>query len=89
VVYEGHLVDRAPVDRAATLAVARGARRFLIKTGAGIVRLDGPLGDADVACHLVHEDGFLRVPVLVVGDLVVRGYTEALYREALGRGAAR
>lgn len=34
--------------------------------------------------YLVHEDGLLRVPVLVLDDLVVRGYTEALYREALG-----
>jgi hypothetical protein len=32
----------------------------------------------------VHEDGFMRVPVLVRGDLIVRGYTEALYRDALG-----
>lgn len=34
--------------------------------------------------YLVHEDDFLRVPVLVLGDLLVRGYTEELYREALG-----
>lgn len=81
-------MDRAPVDRAASLEVARGARRFLIKTGSDILRLAGPLGDGDVARHLVHEDGFLRVPVLVLGDVVVRGYTEALYREALGGGAA-
>jgi hypothetical protein len=33
----------------------------------------------------VHQDGFLRVPVLVNDGLFVRGYTEALYREALGR----
>jgi hypothetical protein len=32
----------------------------------------------------VHADGFLRVPVLVLGDVLVRGYTEELYREALG-----
>jgi hypothetical protein len=25
----------------------------------------------------------MRVPVLLLGDLVVRGYTEALYAEAL------
>jgi hypothetical protein len=31
----------------------------------------------------VHEDGFLRVPLLVMNDLFVRGYTEDLYREAL------
>jgi hypothetical protein len=49
------------------------------------VRLDGPLADTDVAKYLVHDDGFLRVPVLVIGDVLVRGYTEALYREALDR----
>jgi len=37
-----------------------------------------------VTRYLVHEDGFLRVPVLLVGDLLVRGYTEELYLEALG-----
>jgi hypothetical protein len=43
-----------------------------------------PLDDAGVERHLVHEDGFMRVPVLVIGDLLVRGYTDALYAEALG-----
>ena len=33
---------------------------------------------------LLHDDGFLRVPVLVLDDLIVRGFTEDLYREALG-----
>jgi len=31
----------------------------------------------------VHDDGFLRVPVLMLGDTLVRGYTETLYRDAL------
>lgn len=77
-------MDTAPVDRTATLALARGARTLLVKSDDGVLRLDAPLADADVVRHLVHEDGFLRVPVLVVGDVLVRGYTEALYREALG-----
>jgi len=34
-----------------------------------------------MAGYLVHEDGFMRVPVLVMADLLVRGYTEALYHE--------
>ena len=72
------------MDRPATLALARGARRLIVKAGDTIVRLDGPLTDADVATYLVHDDGFLRVPVLVIGDVLVRGYTDALYREALG-----
>ncbi len=78
-------MDAAPLDRAATLALARGARRLLVKSADGVLRLDGPLADADVARHLVHEDGFLRVPVLALGDVLVRGFTEELYREALGR----
>ena len=71
------------MDRAATLALARGARTLLVK-GDGILRLDAPLTEADVVRHLVHEDGFLRVPVLVLGDVLVRGYTEELYRVAFG-----
>lgn len=71
------------MDRAGTLALARGARRLVAKVGADVVRLDGPLAEADVLRCLVHDDGFLRVPVLVVGDLLVRGFTEDLYREAL------
>ena len=39
------------------------------------------LDDAVVARHLVHEDGFMRVPILVIDDLLVRGYTDALYQE--------
>ena len=75
------------MDRAATLALARSARRTFVKAGDTIVRLDGPLTDADATKYLVHDDGFLRVPVLLIGDMLVRGYTEALYGEALdGKG---
>jgi hypothetical protein len=77
-------VDAAPVDAAATLALAREVRMLLVKSGDGVLRLDAPLSDADVVRHLVHDDGFLRVPVLVLGDVLVRGFTDALYREALG-----
>jgi hypothetical protein len=57
---------------------------MVVKLGDAIVRLDGPFSDADLTKYLVHEDGFMRVPVLMIGDLIVRGYSEALYREALG-----
>ena len=74
------------MDRAATLALARRAGRLLAKAGQEIVRLDAartPITDVDIERYLVHDDGFLRVPVLVLGHLLVRGYTEDLYREAL------
>jgi len=80
-------VDHAPIDRAGTLALARTARRLLVKSGEQIVRLDAeraPITEADAERYLLHPDGFLRVPVLVMGGLLVRGYTEDLYREALG-----
>jgi arsenate reductase-like glutaredoxin family protein len=85
-VYESRLVEQAPVNRAATLALAHGARRLLAKAGQEVIRLDAvraPITDVDVERYLVHDDGFLRVPVLILGDLLVRGYTEDLYREAL------
>lgn len=78
-------MDTAPVDRAATLALARGARALLVKSGDGVLRLDAPLTESDIVRSLVHEDGFLRVPVLVLDDVLVRGYTEELYRAAFGR----
>src|SRR2546430_7562271 len=59
--YESRLVEQAPVDREATLALARAACRLLVKSGDGDLRLDAPLTDADIVHYLVHEDGFLRV----------------------------
>jgi hypothetical protein len=58
---------------------------LLVKAGNEILRFDTAthrLSDTEVRRYLVHEDGFMRVPVLLVGALVVRGYTEALYAEA-------
>lgn len=62
----------------------------MIKTGTEIIRLEADrsaLDDATVECYLVHEDGFMRVPVLVVDDLLVRGYTDALYAEVFATPA--
>jgi arsenate reductase-like glutaredoxin family protein len=74
------------VDRAGALALARAARRLLIKAGKETVRFDAarrPVSEAEALRYLVHDDGLMRIPVLVWGDLLVRGYTEELYREAL------
>ena len=85
--YESRLVEPAPIDRDTTLAMARHARRLLIKTGDEIVRLEPDRSapeDPAVERYLVHEDGFMRVPVLLVDDLLVRGYTDSLYAEVFG-----
>jgi len=77
------------VAREETVDLARKARRFLIKVGQDTLRFDAatnPITEGQIHAYLVHDDGFLRVPVLAIGDLLVRGYTEELYREALGGG---
>ena len=84
--YRNHLIETEPVDRAATLALARQAKRLLVKVGQEILRFDAsttPLTEAQIEAYLVHDDGFLRVPVLMLGDLLIRGFTDELYREAL------
>ncbi len=75
------------MTREETVDLARKARRFLIKVGQDTLRFDAatnPITEGQIHAYLVHDDGFLRVPVLAIGDLLVRGYTEELYREALG-----
>ena len=75
------------MTREETLELVRKARRLMIKVGQDTLRFDAatnPITEQQIHAYLVHEDGFLRVPVLATGDLLVRGYTEELYREALG-----
>ena len=78
------------MDRAGALALARGARRVFIKAGPETLRFDAgsnPLTETQAQAYLVHDDGLMRVPVLVWHDLLIRGYTEELYQEALGAQA--
>ena len=80
------------MDAETTLALARRARRFLVKAGSETLRFDqttNPITEEQIRSYLVHEDGLLRVPVLVIGDLLVRGYTGDIYREVLGSEADR
>ncbi len=74
------------MTREETVELARRARRFLIKVGQDTLRFEAvanPITEQQVHTYLVHDDGFLRVPVLTMENLLVRGYTEELYREAL------
>ena len=80
--------DDARLDRAATVALGRQAGRVLVKAGDRIRRLEGPLGDDELAGALLHPDGFLNVPILIVGDVLVRGFTDELYGEAIGRAGS-
>jgi arsenate reductase-like glutaredoxin family protein len=85
--YDSRPLDTHPVDRDGALRLARSARRFLVKTDSGFLEHDAaaePVSEAQALEWLLHEDGLLRVPVLVWGDLLVRGFTDELYARALG-----
>jgi arsenate reductase-like glutaredoxin family protein len=84
--YDSRPLDTHPINREGALRLARGARRFLVKTDAGFLERDAarePVSEAQALEWLLHEDGLLRVPVLVWGDLLVRGFTDELYERAL------
>jgi len=86
--YQSVSGDAARLDRAATVTLARRARRLLVKSGDRIVRLEAALSDDEIAGALLHPDGFVNVPILIVGDLLVRGFTDDLYREAFPEGGS-
>ena len=91
VAYESRPLETHPVDRNGTLQLARDARRFFVKDGDGFVQHDAsrePVSEAQALAWLLHEDGLLRVPVLVCGDVLVRGYTDELYERALAELSA-
>lgn len=89
--FERRPLDEHPIDRDGALRLARGARRFLVKTAAGFVQRDASreaVSEAQALEWLLHEDGLLRVPVLVWGDMLVRGYTDELYKRVLAEPPA-
>lgn len=55
-----------------------------MKVGTELTELDAAAPREDLMRFLIHEDGFLRIPVLVVGETLVRGWHEDAYRTALG-----
>lgn len=80
------MIEPATAGPAATLNLLRPARRFFIKGREEHLVLErGAPGTTDDALrrHFVHEDGLMRVPVLLAGDVAVRGFHPDLYRRAL------
>lgn len=82
-------MDTAPAGKEEARRLAREARDIYVKHGQEILHFEAgrnPMGDEQALAYLVHEDGGLRVPVLVREGLLVRGYTEDLYARVFGRG---
>ena len=55
-----------------------------MKVGNEVREMDAKTPREDLMRFLIHEDGFLRIPVLVVGETLVRGWHEEAYRTTLG-----
>jgi len=72
------------------MEIARRLRTLYVKIGGEIVRWEqsqAQIPQADLRRAFVHEDGQLRIPVLIVGDVIVRGFDEATYAMVLANRA--
>jgi hypothetical protein len=84
--YIDHNVDRHPIGGAEAMQIVRRFHTLYAKIGGKIVRWDqggSAIPEADLRHAFVHEDGQLRIPVLAVGGVIVRGFDEPTYRTVL------
>ncbi len=68
--------------------MVRQHRRLWVKVGSAIHEWNRDrieITDEEIFRYLIHEDGRLRVPVLSRGPLLIRGFTEPLYRQVLSQ----
>ncbi len=72
---------------AATLALVRERRTCHVKWEGNILTWDqeqSPVPEERLRLYFIHEDGGIRVPVLVAGETIIRGFDEETYRRVLG-----
>ncbi len=76
-----------PVTAEATLALVR-ERRICHVRWEGSMRTwnqaESPVPAERLRQYFVHEEGRIRVPILVAEEVIVRGYDEETYRRVLG-----
>lgn len=85
--FEAFDTGASPVGAAATLALVRERRTCHVKWEGNILTWDqeqSPVPEERLRLYFIHEDGGIRVPVLVAGEAIIRGYDEETYRRVLG-----
>ncbi len=91
VAYTLHDVTRHPLEARATLDLIRPCRRFFVKVGEDVFLWDRDreeVPDEALHRHFVHTDGFMHIPVLLVGTTAaVRGFLPEIYNEVLAQSA--
>lgn len=73
-----------PLNADMTLALVRPCRRFYVKAGEDVFlwdRDEEEVPNEALRRHFVHTDGFIRIPVLIVGPTAVRGFLPDIYSE--------
>ena len=86
--YTAHDVAKHPLDARATLELIRPCRQFFVKVGEEVFvwdRNQEEVPEEALRRHFVHLDGFIHVPVLIVGAKAVRGYLPGIYSEVLAQ----
>ncbi|MBI3015027.1 MAG: hypothetical protein HYY65_08235 [Candidatus Tectomicrobia bacterium] len=86
-----HNVDRTPLGepgtrKAGALDLAKGVKWIWVKWGKAIIHKNlesEPISPGDLRRYLIHEDGMMRVPVLILGDTLIRGYLPDMYEQVL------
>ncbi len=80
-----------PLDARATLELIRPCRQFFVKVGEEVFIWDRDqeeVPEEALRRHFVHLDGFIRIPVLIVGTTAaVRGFLPDIYSEILAQPA--
>ncbi|MFQ5803192.1 MAG: hypothetical protein ACE5JQ_09890, partial [Candidatus Methylomirabilales bacterium] len=79
-----HEISTNPLGPKETRHLVRQHRMLRVKVGSAIHEWDldhTKITDDEIQRYLIHRDGRLRVPVISRGPLLIRGFTEALYRQ--------
>ncbi len=86
IAYTDHDVNRHPIGGAEAMQIARRFPTLYVRMGGTVLRWDqreSPIPEADLKRAFIHEDGQLRIPVLIVGDVICRGFDEVTYARLL------
>lgn len=84
--YTAHDVIRDPLNAQRTMTLVGPCRRFFVKAGEEMFLWDRDQEEVPneaLRRHFVHTDGFMRIPVLIVGTTAVRGFLPDVYSEIL------
>ena len=87
IAFDARDTGASPVGAAATLALVRERRTCHVRWEGSILTWDqekSPASEERLRQYFIHEDGGIRVPVLVAKEAIIRGYDEETYRRVLG-----